>query len=139
MARIETRGTIQLTLPESSSVFVFPRAGKNRERQPSFAVSKEPGLFEQSLFDAIVQDRLDLGSDNMDANGHLARFEEQINKFARQGIPFDRIIADIDKAMKEIPLEGSTMGSSRPVLKEIKRTLIGLTEEILTNPGVNQP
>lgn len=139
MARIETHGAIQLTLPESSRVFVFAQTTQNRERQSPIAVSEEPDLFDQALIEAIVQDRQDLGSDGMDANGHLARFEDQLTELAAQSVPFERIVSDIDRALKEIPLEGKAMGSRHPILREIKSLLIGMSEEIMTQPDPTRP
>ena len=81
---------------------------------------------------------MDLGADDMDANGHLARFEAKVRELRVQNISFEMVASDIQSAIQEIPLEGRRLGSRAPVLREIEITLTSLAEEIMTEPAANQ-
>lgn len=141
MARIEAQDRpIQLTLPKSSTVYVFTRQQEAGARaSDAFVHLDKPPLFEQSLIDSIVQDRLDRGPEEMDGNGHLARFESRLRILKTQGVPYQKVVSNIYTAIGEIRLEGRKLGSRHPVLNEMETTLISLAEEIITEPTPTRP
>lgn len=122
MARIETQGAIQLTLPEASTVYVFPRRQEAKAALGNvFPQSDKPSLLEQPLINAIVQDRLDRGADDMDGNGHLARFESRlrelksqdcIDKFCGRNNDRTRPYSTLTKPIGCIPLKTSIIFSA---------------------------
>lgn len=118
MARIEAKGGIQLTLPESSSAVVFVTSGNKllrRDLTPNYP--RSPLISSEAILSA-AQGFLERGPEDANNDGKVSQFHTEA-----AALPADyempRLQSDIRRTLKEALPEPSHIGESATILEGV--------------------
>ncbi len=139
MTRLEASGTIQLTLPEPSTVIVIPGRRTGSRAEPLLMDKAQPSPITTELVRSLGEAYRQVRNWDELFTGSFANFGSfSQHVLAMTGEEFDRLPGEIVAVTSEMPAEGRTIGSRQAYPAEFTRHLIELALEIRTLPPLRR-
>lgn len=134
--RIEAHQSMQLTLPEGSTVIVIPqKGGRVDPKDVAKRYPVEPTI-EPVRIRSIIQDYIQFGPEEIDINGNFTAIRILMEQACARGFTIKELEQDIETVLAETrnKLEGRKMGYSPTLIADVKSLLMETAEDVWTTP-----
>lgn len=136
---IRARESIQLSLPEGSTVIILPRSPKRARGKAAEKSNPPPLVVDPEVIRAVIQGYREYGEEGNETEHNLGILERQMKEARSRGFNYGDFCEFLEDAIDQTSTQlrgsmGGNIGTMPNFLSNVREMIIGKAEEVWTEP-----